>query len=233
MPTTEEKEGLVLKMVDIIDLHRRAGNAKAEASTLETVCERFANIAVTAYDNAEEAVSYLERHRFREFLSRYFELNHSFYLAFKSDPPGPVAVSTDVSFVHFAWLMEMFDEATVAAAIVSDEALWQYWPVRRIWADYHRMMDAFINAGHYEPNPPKPKGYEKHWLPYISLMYDFTKGQPTKESILQIDASFEKRNRDKRLADYSFIDGDGRCPVHWDLRKYTILEFATKAYGNP
>ena len=126
----------------------------------------------------------------------------------------------------------MYEEAEAMIAISADESVWKYYPVHRLWKDYHRMLFAFSSHELYEPKPPKPTGYEKHWFPYIRLMEKFTKSEDISDVLMEIDESFTKRNRDKRLEDYPSFDGDGRAPVKWDLRKHTILEYGERFYGH-
>ena len=232
MRTKAEKEAHIEKIVEISENHRKSADNRMEKFCLRGICKDYIRISVEEYDSPEDASNYLKEKNLPEFLGRFIVLNADTYKKFKIEPKHPeTEVITDISIVHFAWLMDMYDESRIMTEISIDEAVWRYYPVNRIWKDYHRMVGAFVNNKHYEPNPPKLKGYEKHWLPYIFLMGNFTRSEDISESLHLIDESFEKRNRDKRLENYPSFDGDGCAPVKWDLRKHTILKYGSKYYG--
>lgn len=229
--TRQEREVDILKTLEIAGNHRANSNARMESFCLNSACRALVRISVDEFSQPQDAITYLKINNLPEYLERFVLLNNDIYENFKSIPKHPFTqVSTDIDIVHFAWLMEMDDEANLMLSISTDEEVWRYKPVVRIWKDYHRMVGAFVNGGTYEPNPPKLKGYEKHWLPYIYLMGNFTKSEDTAETIKLIDESFSKRNQDRRLQNYPSFDGDGAHPVKWDLRRYTILEFGAKHY---
>ncbi len=202
-----------------------------ERFCLESACRDLIRISVDEFSKPQDAIPYLKNQNLPEYLERFISLNNETYEKFQSHRKHPhTEVSNSIDIVHFAWLMEMYDEAKLMVSISTDEEVWRYYPVVRIWKEYHRMVGAFVNRGTYEPNPPKLKGYEKHWLPYIYLMGNFTKSEDTAETIKLIDESFSKRNQDRRLQNFPSFDGDGAHPVKWDLRRYTILEFGAKHY---
>lgn len=231
--TKEEKEDHVRKTIKIADTHRANSDQRMEKFCLRGASRMLVRISVEEFSDIYEAKEYLCSFGLPSYLNRFIQLNSDIYQRFKESPKHPeTEVTTDVSVVHFLWLMGMYKEAETMIAISSDESVWKYYPVHRIWKDYHRMLFAFSSHELYEPKPPKLKGYEKHWFPYIQLMERFTKSEDISDIIIEIDESFEKRNRDKRLEDYPSFDGDGRAPVKWDLRKHTILEYGAKSYGH-
>ena len=230
--TKEDAEDHVRKTIEIADDHRVNSDQRMEKFCLRGACVKLIRISVEEFSNPSEAKDYLRNFGLPNYLKRFICLNGEIYQRFKESPKHPqTEVTTDVSIVHFLWLMGMFEEAETMIAISSDESVWKYYPVHRLWKDYHRMVFAFSNHEKYEPKPPKLNGYEKHWLPYIQLMERFTKSEDISDIVIEIDESFEKRNRDKRLEDYPGFDGDGRAPVKWDLRKHTILECGARFYG--
>ena len=58
--------------------------------------------------------------------------------------------------------------------------------------------------------PPRVRGYEQYWVPYLKLVADLTTGRPVAITRAEIAESFAKRNCDKRLTDWEMIDGDGK-----------------------
>lgn len=231
MNTKVEKEDDVRESIKIANYHREAADKIMEKFCLEGACSTLIRISVEEFSDISEAKEYLGNFGLPSYLKRFIQLNSEIYQKFKENPKNPQAeVTTNASMVHFLWLMGMYEEAEVMITISADESVWKYYPVNRLWKDYHRMLFAFINHELYEPNPPKLQGYEKHWFPYIQLMDRFTKSEDISAVVKEIDESFAKRNRDKRLEDYPSFDGDGRAPVNWDLRKHTILDFGARSY---
>lgn len=231
--TKEENEDHFRKTIEIADTHRANSDQRMEKFCIRGACRTLIRVSVEEFSDPSEAKEYLNSFGLPNYLKRFTQLNSEIYKRFKESPKHPqTEVTTDVSVVHFLWLMGMFEEAETMIAISADESVWKYYPVHRLWKDYHRMLFAFSNHEQYEPKPPKLKGYEKHWFPYIQLMERFTKSEEISDIVIEIDESFEKRNRDKRLEDYPSFDGDGRAPVKWDLRKHTILEYGARSYGH-
>lgn len=62
-------------------------------------------------------------------------------------------------------------------------------------------------------------------MPYLALMSALAQKQDVTSACADIDESFANCSGDKRLADWDMIDGDGKHPVQWDLRKCTLLLF--------
>ncbi len=50
------------------------------------------------------------------------------------------------------------------------------------------------------------------------------------ENMLAMANSFASRNADKRYTDWVGLDGDGKNPVKWDLRAYTLEKGRTKRW---
>jgi hypothetical protein len=63
-------------------------------------------------------------------------------------------------------------------------------------------------------------------VPYLKLIADITNKRDAIATRAEVHELFQKRNQDKRLLDWSMLDGDGKMPVRWDFREASIMFFA-------
>ena len=224
MPTStrKEKEEHIEKLLEIAEQHRKKNsNVLWEIRCLNGACKDYVRISVDFFDEPSDAIDYLKSENFPKILKQTIEKISEEYDRFKNSQRRQVI--NDISLVHFSWLMGMHQEANIMAKICADESIWKFQPGTKFWNEYHRVVGNYIEGKTYVPNYPKPSGYERYWPPYLALMNAITEKKPIDGPLKEIDESFIKRNKDKRLTDYGF-DGDGNEPVKWDLRKVSILK---------
>ena len=107
--------------------------------------------------------------------------------------------------------------------IASNTEIAKYWPLTKFWTEYHRAMTCLVSREAYVPRPPpRLRGYEKHWEPYLRVVEAVTSGADPAPALAACADSFTRRNRDKRLNSFPF-DGNGRDPVRWEFRLPSIL----------
>lgn len=184
-------------------------------------------IAVAEHDDVAAGINSLVTANAPNTLSRIADLNAEFHKSLRGDPKGKVpAVSNDITPVHVSWLLGEFDSATRLLSICVDEDVRKRHPLTKFWREYYRAMVCLSRFAAYEPDPPKTKGYEKYWLPYLTLVSDLVHKRDMKATRERLDGLFAERNKDRRLTDWKGHDGDGNQPVCWDFRKVSILVFA-------
>jgi len=133
-----------------------------------------------------------------------------------------------LAIAHLAWLVGCDAEAKAFVDVANEPRLG--WGAGKFWADYGKGMACLIEHRKYQPAQLKLKTWEKHWDTYREFMHAVTLGEDVSENLSQIRMSFEKRNRDRRLADND-LDGSGHFPVHWDFRRESLIHFVRREYG--
>ena len=221
--TRKDREDSILKVLENAENHKENSDKKWELRCLHNVCNRYARISVDEFNEPEEGIDYLFSKGFPNILDRTINIiaeEHNLYLNSQNRQ-----VTNDISLVHYAWLMSMYEAANLMAKICADESVWVFQPGTKFWNEYRRVVGRYVENKNYEPSLPKLEGYEKYWPPYLALMNAITENKTLEGPLKEIEESFVNRNKDKRLKDYGF-DGDGEFPVKWDLRKISILRTA-------
>ena len=223
LPRAQMEES-VASTLKIASNWKSKGDVRWELSCVGDVIEGLLTIAVTHHDSYAAGAAYLRGKHVEELLARYHGLNKILLDAFRADPTAArAAVDNQVTFVHVAWLLGRPALGDAMLAIVCDAQVAQHWPHTKFWDEYHRAMAYLIARQIYEPKPPpKLRGYEKHWEPYLRLVAALTSGADTAPALGACAVAFARRNRDKRLNSFPF-EGDGRDPVRWDVRLPSIL----------
>jgi hypothetical protein len=223
MQTAAEREVLVASKLTTAADWKAKGEVRRELTCVGGAIESLLTIAVMHTESAEAGVAYLRGKHVAELLTRYCALNTALLEAFNLGAREAAVDNTEV-FAHIAWLLDEHTLGDAILAIVRNVELGKLWPRTKFWAEYDRALSHLVARTPYVPNPPpKLKGYEKCWAPYLDLMAALTGGRDTAPALAACAASFARRNRDKRLTDWKQHDGDGRLPVRWDFRVPSLL----------
>lgn len=222
-----ERHEILTNSLQAADDWRAKGDERWECTCLEKAVDAMLLIAVAEHDDIPDAIDSLKSADAATTIARIFDLNAGFFQALLDDPKGKVpAVSNDIIPVHVSWLLGEFDLTARVLAICVDGNVSKRHPLTKFWQEYYRAIECLSRLNAYEPDLPKTKGYEKYWLPYLSLVSDLVQNRDITDTIVQLDELFAKRNKDRRLTDWKGHDGDGNQPVRWDFRKASILRFA-------
>ena len=202
---------------------RAESNLAAENRSLTGVIAAALRIAVTNHDEPTSGIAALNDLDCREHLERILECNSRIWDALRSNGRPSAAVSHNITAAHVATLVGEHDLARDLIQPALDATVINHFPLTPFWRGYATALDGFFTQSTFTFPNIKLKGYEKHWMPYISLMVAITSESDPTDAIAAIDDSFDTRNKDKRLTDWEMIDGDGNVPVRWDFRKATLL----------
>ncbi|QDU89456.1 hypothetical protein Pla175_28460 [Pirellulimonas nuda] len=172
--------------------------------------------------DGDEAKRQLLADGVRELVVEMAAENDMALAALEREGKPSVAVLNSPNLVHFGLLVEAGHDAIrlLAKAALSPHAA-KFFPNSGIWKPYAVAVSAFLWGESLDLPPCKPKGYEKHMVPYIDFMMASTEDE-RRQAKQGIADSFEVRNRDRRCRDWFGLDGDGEQPVKWDLRLYTL-----------
>ena len=222
--TAAQMEESVATTLKIASDWKAKGDVRWELSCVGQVLEGLLTIAVTHHDSFEAGVAYLHGKHAEELLARYHALNTQLLDAFLADPKGArAAVDHKVAFAHLGWSLGRYALGDAILQIACDVESAKVWPLTKFWAEYHRAMASLVSRQAYAPRPPpRLRGYEKHWEPYLRVVEALTSGADLAPALAACADSFTRRNRDKRLNSFPF-DGDGRDPVRWEFRLPSIL----------
>ena len=98
-----------------------------------------------------------------------------------------------------------------------------------VWDEFIKAVSALLDRQPYQAPPnTKTKGWLATFVPHLALAEALSIGADLGPHIAAVDEAFAKRNRTKSMFDPGLIDGDGRLPVAWDLRKQALLAAAKK-----
>jgi len=223
MLTAAEREASVASTLTTAADWKAKGDVRWELTCVGGAIEALLTIAVMHHDSADAGIAYLRGKHVAELLGRYATLNTNLLHAFNQGSRAAAVDNTDI-FAHIAWLLDEPALGDAILAIACNQEIAKFWPHTRFWTEYGRGMSCLAARAPYEPKPPpKLKGYEKCWAPYLDLMAALTTAQDTAPALAACAASFARRNRDKRLTDWKQHDGDGRLPVRWDFRVRSLL----------
>lgn len=143
-------------------------------------------------------------------------------------PPG---IGDVVDATHIAWFLGRWDVAGVIAQLGKEDRLADTFQHTPMWRDYARGNAAAQEGRPYRPLRSSPKGAEKHAYVYMLLLGAVTSGVDVESAIHAADLSFVQRNRDRRLHNMPFADGDAHRPAKWHFRKDAILRLAAHKFG--
>jgi hypothetical protein len=220
--TEADREGSVTSTLATAEDWKTKGNVRWELSCLTSALDGYLSIAVVHRAAAADGIAYLREKGCPDLLARAAALNDRLLAAFEAGA-RTAAVDNVVTPAQLAWLLDRRDLGDHILEIVCSPQVARHWPHTTFWAEYHRAMTCLIAKTPYTPQPPKLRGYEKCWAPYLDLVAALTQGLDAAPALAACSASFERRNRDKRLTDWKQQDGDGLVPVRWDYRLASIL----------
>ena len=229
--TVQDREKMAATSLATATDWRNKGHPRWELTCLSSSLMNFLGVAVERYPNAASGAAYLAAQNVGAILNRAAELDQQLHLSLQRDgQPTAGAVNNDVTLVHIAWLVEQWPAADALLEICLDPLVRKYFPLPTFWVEYSRAIECLRDKRQYEPAFSKARGYEQYWVPYLSLISDLTNSRDSSTSRQEIKVAFQKRNLDKRLTDWRMIDGDGKHPVQWDFREFSILRFAEASH---
>ena len=201
---------------------RGESNLAAENRSLSSVVTAALRLAVTDHADPPSGIATLHDLDCHEHLERMLDCNTRLCDSLLTGGRPTGAVSHNITATHVALLLGNSALARDLLQPSLDSRVLDHFPLTSFWRCYATALNGFVTQSVFVTPDINLKGYEKHWMPYVSLMAAIVNGADTADSIAIIDESFNKRNRDKRLTDWEMIDGDGNVPVRWDFRKATI-----------
>jgi hypothetical protein len=126
------------------------------------------------------------------------------------------------AFAHFFAILEDWERSDYFTNLGAKPELWT--DPAPMWCQYGPLLKALSNSEQFTPSFGKLNRTEKYMLPYVDLMMAGMERSGIADALVAVDASFAKRNADKRnLDDPYMIDGNGFEPQHIDLRKEGLL----------
>ena len=202
---------------------RAESNVAAETRSLSNVVTAALRCAVPNHAEPASGIAALNDLDCRGHLARLLECNLRIWDALRTNGRPAAAVSHNITAAHVATLVGEHDLARDLIQPALDPTVLRHFPLTPFWRGYATALNGFFTQSTFPLPDIKLKGFEKHWMPYVSLMAAIVNGVDTSDAIAAIDESFARRNRDKRLTDWEMVDGDGNAPVQWDFRKATLL----------
>ena len=172
------------------------------------------------------AVELLRRHHVPELLATWAERDETLVAEVEAGrlPAAVLGGSYEpLVFHHMATLAGRPEIAAHAARTAARDDVKRL--STKFWAEYARAVAALTAGEAYEARPlAKLRGLETYWAPYLDLVADLTHGRDPAATLVRVDDAFERRSRDRRLADDAhLIEGTGRDPVRWDFRRSALL----------
>jgi hypothetical protein len=192
------------------------------AHTLNSEIRALVCESLRQCDSGVQAQSWLAE---RQFLSKLEELaaaNFDSLSQLESSQKVVGAILNQPELIHYALLAQASSEATtqLVRAVESPVAC-SYFPISGIWRSYASAIVSFVRKQPVTVAIPRPKGYEKFYVPYLAFMSAATR-EEREAALKEIEASFHQRNKDRRCKDWLGLDGDGETPVRWDFRSFTL-----------
>lgn len=216
--------------LDNASRHRENANRPFELNCLDSAATCFLSVAVARFPTSDAGIDYLLSRDVAAIIRRIAELAENDFQTLTRTPGKPaVALRTRVTPVHIGWLVHEWDASNCLLSIATSSLVATFFPSTPFWSEYNRALNCLVRHESYNPNPLKPKGYEKYWTPYLALIADATNHLINHETRDDLSASFAKRNRDKRYIDWDMVDGDGKYPVQWDFRERSIMAFCANS----
>ncbi len=185
---------------------------------------KVACTAVRDFGFCDEATEFIGASGLRQQLRELATLNSNALAEAESSGRPSIAILNRPELIHLAMLID--DPECTSSLILSTTSpiTRTFFPLSGIWKTYSSVLAQFAVGSNPTPlTIPKCKGFESFFLPYIDFMMT-----QSDENMLAMANSFASRNADKRYTDWVGLDGDGKNPVKWDLRAYTLEKGRTK-----
>jgi hypothetical protein len=200
---------------------RSKGDPRWEVTCLSQALTSFLSAAVGQEQDGLTGRGALAKWGAGEIVVRLAALNEELLARIDS---GSGAVDRAVAVpVHVAWLTGEWSAATILLGVASAPKAAERFPLSPFWSEYQRGLQALASGAAYLERLIPTKGYEKYWRPYLLFASALSTGADVSVASRAIADSFAKRNRDARLIDWLMIDGDGKHPVRWDFREFSML----------
>ena len=221
-----ELEELTKSTFNYADDARKRSDVAKELHNLAGGLKGLLSNAVKGCATPDEAMQYVSRWKLGDIFDRLCSVNDQIASGLRRGDAPQIAIVEDIELVHLAWLTDNWSSADRLLAIYTDRQITRFFgPTTGLWKEYNRSIERLAAGQPYIAEVPKVKGYEQYWVPYLRLIEDLTHFRDPTPARQEVRASFEKRNRDKRLIDWEGMDGDGKNPVQWDFREFTILKY--------
>jgi hypothetical protein len=211
------------------------GETGWEAFSLLLALPEAVAVAVSEFDSPEAGTDWLRREFHETLIRRTHRVVRDLFAARDSAPPEmpPPGLFNLAICVHAEWLVGDFAAARETATMAVDPTFARRFQSSPFWAEYAGGVAAVATGRPIVPTPPqqsprKHRGYDVHWATYLGLMRAICAGADLGPACQEVDLSFARRNRDKRLIG-DCLDGDGTFPVKWDFRKHSLLAAAGAA----
>jgi hypothetical protein len=221
-----ELDDLIGSTLKDADEARKKGDIAKELHNLADGLKSLLSNGVKGCATPDEAIEYANRWAIGDSFDRLCSLNEQIASVLRQGDAPQIAIVSDIELVHLAWLTDNWDSADRLLVICIDRQVAKvFGPTTRFWKEYYRAIEHLATGQPYIAEVPKVKGYEQYGVPYLRLVEDLTHFRDPTAVREEVRASFEQRNRDKRLIDWEGMDGDGKNPVQWDFREFTILKY--------
>ena len=225
MKTREELGAYLGMSLANADNHRRQANAGMALNCLSDAIKASVRMMVRFEDAAVRGDAVPEAKRMAKCLRRLGELNNEALRALVETGRSKYAPRTDAILIHFAWFLGETEVAlNLAEAMVHGVVVRQF-RLTPLWMQYGLALRCLARGEVYEPAVLKPKGEEKYYETYLGWFADLSAGEDTAQSLDKVKKAFAARQSDKRIKDWTLIDGDGEEPVCWDFRMESTLRF--------
>jgi len=90
--------------------------------------------------------------------------------------------------------------------------------------EYRAALNALLDGRAYRvPSKVKAPGWLATFVPHLRLAEALSTKGDVQKAVTEVDEAFAKRNRNKAMFDPEGVDGDGKLPVKWDLRKRALF----------
>ena len=199
---------------------------RSRLHTLHSDVMKVACAAVRDFGLLHEATEFIGASGLREQLRELATLNSNALTEAESNGRPSIAILNRPELIHLAMLIDDSECISSLISSTTSPTTLTFFPLSGIWKTYSSILAQFAVGSTPTPLPiPKCKGFESFFLPYIDFMMT-----QSDENMLAMANSYASRNSDKRYTDWVGLDGDGKNPVKWDLRAYTLEKGRTKRW---
>lgn len=223
-------ERLLSASRDALSELRDRGDSNGELRILSNRLNDMLRYAVWHCIDASAGVAFLRERGAPDLLRRLLELNRRNLGRLMESSAVPVTVLDLVdNETHSALLLE--DLPAAREALEMCRAAQELGRAQRdkFWTAYADGMRAVLERRPFQPPTLKLSGFQRSLEPCLKLMAALSSGADPGDALRAVDDAFQKRQTDRRLTDWTGLNGDGRQPVRWDYRRAALLNGA-RAY---
>jgi hypothetical protein len=191
------------------------------------------SLGVSAYPNKDQAVAIFSQYDLVNLLEKVAEINTLLLNEVATGKYSPSVIGGTyilIVFTQLCWLLRAYELGHVFLNFASIKGIQK--TSTKFWAEFYRAINHFANKESYDPIALPLRGLEKYWAVYLPVISDVTNSRDAKASVAEMESSFDKRNKDKRIKDDIYeIEGTIWCLAKWDFRGESILLYASEIYG--